>query len=55
MKITVVLNRGKAGADVADEVKTKVEQITGKPCYVIIRKDTSRLNSFIKKGSTTRS
>ena len=52
MKITVVLNRGKKGADCSEDVRTKLEQLTGKSCYVIIRKDNSRINNIIKKGIT---
>lgn len=48
MKITVVLNRGKSAQEVADTIETKIAQLTGKPCRVIIRKDNSRLNSIIK-------
>ena len=48
MKITVILARGKSAQDVASDIQTKLSQLTGKQCRVIIRKDNSRLNNIIK-------
>ena len=50
MKITVVLKREFSGNDVSERIKNHLQQLTGKQCYVIIRKDSSRINNLIKSN-----